>query len=163
MSLVYIVEDEPVFADVLGTIVRGLPGRVDTGIFDNAVSAIAAVNEQLPDAILLDVLLTGPDGFAFLNELASYQDTAKIPVILMSSVDFSGQDLSHYGVVAVLDKSTMTPEDIQGALQRILPNNIVSDTPDQTVVTPEIATPEDLAAGQLPPVQLPPDEGNYAG
>lgn len=162
MSLVYIIEDEPVFADVLGTIVRGMPGQVDAEIFDNAVSAIAAVNEQLPDAILLDVLLTGPDGFAFLNELASYQDTAKIPVVLMSSLDLTGQDLSHYGVIAVLDKSTMTPEDIQGALQKVLPDPTNTSNVSEPVVA-EIATPEDLAAGQLPPVQLPPTEGGYAG
>ena len=43
--------------------------------------------------IFLDILLTGPDGFTFLNELISYSDTAKIPIVIVSSLDFSGKDL----------------------------------------------------------------------
>jgi len=177
MSLVYIIEDEPVLADVLTGIVEAIPGQPQVETFDNAVAAMAAVNEQLPDAILLDVLLVGPDGFAFLNELASYLDTARIPVVLMSSLDFSGQDLSPYGVVAVLDKATMTPETIQEALQQALP---------PVVIEPEIVTAEEVpptvpqppasassasatpassapAAPELPPVELPPVGDSYAG
>lgn len=89
----------------------------DVAIFYEGVTAMSAVETRLPDLILLDILLTGPDGFAFLNELASYSDTAKIPVIIISSLDFSGQDLSHYGVIRILDKNTMTPDDIKSAVR----------------------------------------------
>ena len=58
--------------------------------------------------ILLDV----PDGFTFLNELLSYTDTAKIPIVIVSSIDFSGRDLTEYGVVGVLDKTKMLPKEI---------------------------------------------------
>lgn len=85
-------------------------------IFPDAISAISALENPLPDLILLDVLLSGPDGFAFLNELSSYQDTAKIPVILITSLDLTGRDLEHYGVVKILNKGTMTPQTIQTAI-----------------------------------------------
>ena len=62
----------------------------------------------------MDILLTGPDGFTFLNELVSYTDTAKIPVVVVSSLDFSKHDLSVYGVVGILDKVTMLPQEITG-------------------------------------------------
>ena len=85
-----------------------------TRIFADAIEAMNALDEELPELIFLDILLTGPDGFTFLNELISYSDTAKIPVVVVSSLDFSGKDLSAYGVVGVLSKDTMTPAEIKG-------------------------------------------------
>ena len=116
MSLVYIIEDDMTMAECIALSVRAASNSPAAQVFHNAIEAMQGISQQLPDAILLDVLLDGPDGFTFLNELISYQDTARIPVVLISSLDFSNRDLSHYGVVQVLQKSTMTPEDIQLAV-----------------------------------------------
>lgn len=86
-------------------------------IFHNAISVMNALNDNFPDLIFLDILLTGPDGFTFLNELISYEDTSKIPIVIVSSLDFKNQDLSHYGVVKILDKATMTPDDIKKCIK----------------------------------------------
>ena len=83
--------------------------------FSNVIDAVAEMNEDVPDVIFLDVLLDGPDGFTLLNEMASYDDTARVPIVIVSSLDIR-QDLKDYGVVAVLDKATMTPEDVAVAL-----------------------------------------------
>jgi CheY-like chemotaxis protein len=74
---------------------------------------MSAIDEELPKLIFLDILLDGPDGFTFLNELASYSDTAKIPIIIVSSIDISGKDLSSYGVVKIVNKEKMTPAEIK--------------------------------------------------
>ena len=88
--------------------------RTKTQIFTNAIDAINAISSgQLPDLIFLDVLLDGPDGFTLLHELVSYTDTATIPVVIVSSLDFTRHDLSTYGVVGVLKKDTLTPQEIQ--------------------------------------------------
>lgn len=89
-------------------------------IFNDAISAMDAINGELPDLILLDVLLSGPNGFTLLNELASYSDTADIPIIIISSLDLCQRDLEIYGVVNVLNKSTMTPHAIQEAIRYAL-------------------------------------------
>ena len=118
MTLLYIIEDDPMMADCMALAVHSTvkePTRIE--IFHDAVTAMQAVNEELPDIILLDVLLSGPDGFTFLNEMISYHDTARVPIILVSSLDLSHRDLSHYGVVQILDKATMTPEDIAAAIE----------------------------------------------
>lgn len=121
MSLIYIIEDEPIMADCIASAVIGVAKEpVEVAIFNDGISAMAAVNEKLPDVILLDVMLTGPDGFAFLNEMISYPDTAKIPVVLISSLDLSKRNLEHYGVKQVLDKAKMTPEDIYAAIKTAL-------------------------------------------
>lgn len=121
MSLIYIIEDEPIMADCIASAIMGVAeDPVEIAVFNDGVSAMEAVNEKLPDVILLDVMLTGPDGFAFLNEMISYPDTAKIPVVLISSLDLSKRNLSHYGVKQILDKAKMTPEDIYAAIKAAL-------------------------------------------
>lgn len=112
----FIIEDDPLMAEcVARAAAHSLPqGHIET--FPDAISATAALAGALPDLIILDILLSGPDGFTFLNEIISYPDTAKIPVIVISSLNLSQSDLAHYGVRAVLNKDTMTPADIQQAI-----------------------------------------------
>ena len=86
----------------------------DARVFSNAIETMEAIsNNDIPDLIFLDILLKGPDGFTFLNELVSYTDTVKIPIVVVSSLDFKEIDLSVYGVVGILNKDTMLPEDIK--------------------------------------------------
>lgn len=106
---VFVIDDDKIMAECIA-----LAAGEDALMFSNAIEAVNEISDGVvPELIFLDVLLDGPDGFTFLNELASYTDTARIPVVLVSSLDFSGQDLSSYGVVGVLDKSKMKPEDIK--------------------------------------------------
>jgi CheY-like chemotaxis protein len=108
--LIFVVDDDFLMAEVLARAVGG-----KTRIFQNGVEVMAAIAEGLPEVIILDILLVGPTGFSLLNELQSYEDTAKIPVIVVSSVAemMDLEDLREYGVVAVFDKATMLPEDLR--------------------------------------------------
>ena len=112
--MIFIIEDDPIMARCLARAI----GKVPTKMFSDVISAINAIDDELPDLIFLDILLSGPDGFTFLNELISYSDTARIPVVIVSSLDFQNRDLSIYGVVGTLNKDTMTPKDIQDYVKR---------------------------------------------
>ena len=81
--------------------------------FSDAISAVSALEKEIPDLIFLDFLLDGPDGFTYLNEIASYSDTNSVPVVLISSLYHRLPKMSSYGVIAYLDKSTFTPDDIK--------------------------------------------------
>lgn len=87
---------------------RALRGR-EVRILGDVFAAIEQIDDLAPDLIFLDLLLTGPDGFTFLNEIASYPETARIPVVTISDMDLSEQDLQIYGVVGKLQKDTMMP------------------------------------------------------
>lgn len=108
--MIYIIDDDEVMARCLARAC----GEAETAVYSNAYDAMSALDEHLPDLILLDVLLDGPDGFTFLHELVSYKDTADIPVVIITSLDVAKSDLSAYGVVGVLSKDEMTPQDIRG-------------------------------------------------
>ena len=108
--MILIVDSDEIFGEcVLGALEKnGFAGHLS----NNAISAMEYIAENVPELIFLDVMLTGPDGFTFLNEMASYADTMNVPVVLISEKDFSEYDLFDYGVVGYLDKNTVKPEDI---------------------------------------------------
>lgn len=107
--MIFVIDDDEVMARCIAKASK----KEDVKVFSNAIAAMDAISEGvLPELIFLDVLLDGPDGFTFLNELVSYTDTAKIPVVIVSSLDFRGKDLSRYGVVGYLNKEKMIPGEI---------------------------------------------------
>ncbi len=116
MAQILIIDDDQMMSECLS---YALPGH-EVQTCANAIIALDLINQTLPDVLILDILLDGPDGFSLLNELTTYSDTASIPVIIVSSLDLSSQDLSHYGVVVVLHKETMTPAILQAAVQEAL-------------------------------------------
>lgn len=107
--MIFVIDDDEIMAECIKKACKG----DEVQVFDNAILAMKAISDgKLPDLIFLDVLLTGPDGFTFLNELISYDDTAKIPIVIVSSFDFTKKDLTAYGVVGTLLKEEMRPGDI---------------------------------------------------
>ena len=109
--MIFVIDDDTIMANCIAR----ATGRdlSEIRIFGNIIDAINNLDEELPEMILMDVMLTGPDGFTLLNELASYSDTAKIPVVIISAFDFRCEDLKDYGVVGVLNKEKMLPEEIR--------------------------------------------------
>ncbi len=111
-ALIYIVEDDEIMASCLSRVLK--TKGYNLKIFPNVIEVMNALDNEefLPDLIFLDVLLPGFDGFSFLNEISTYPDTSKIPIILVSSLDFHGKDLKIYGVKGILKKEDMTPKEI---------------------------------------------------
>ena len=114
--MIYIIDDDKMMADCIAREVSSVYDGV-IKIFTNGIEAITALDDGVPELIFLDILLDGPDGFSFLNEICSYSDTEKIPVVVVSSLNLSDVELTDYGVVKVLDKSTMTPLDIKRCIR----------------------------------------------
>ena len=121
---IFIIEDDPDFAEIYQKhLARNFP-EIPLQIFYNAIEANAVFSElseeELPSLIILDVLLTGPDGFTLLNELLSYPETSQIPVLLISSLNLGQMSLQAYNVRAILNKETFTPADFVNQVQDIL-------------------------------------------
>lgn len=125
----FILEDDPIFARLFSkSLHRAFPNST-VSTFENAIDAINALPDDCtpPSVIILDVLLTGPDGFTFLNEIASYLDLSNIPIIIVSSLNFPMQTLESYNVKKILNKATMMPQDLPAAISEILSVKIRSD------------------------------------
>ena len=121
---IFIIEDDPDFAEIYQKHLKRNFPEIPLQIFYNAIEANAAFSElseeELPSLIILDILLTGPDGFTLLNELLSYPETSQIPVLLISSLNLGQMSLQAYNVRAILNKETFTPADLVNQVQDIL-------------------------------------------
>ena len=121
---IFIIEDDPDFAEIYQKHLKRNFPEIPLQIFYNAIEANAAFSElseeELPSLIILDILLTGPDGFTLLNELLSYPETSQIPVLLISSLNLGQMSLQAYNVRAILNKETFTPVDFVAKVKDIL-------------------------------------------
>ena len=121
MSLAYVIEDNEIMSELFSRYLRGV---CEVKVFHDAISAIQNISADAPDMIFLDVLLTGPDGFTFLNEIVSYEDTAKIPVVIVTSLDIKADSLKNYNVVKILRKDSLIPDDMRDIAREILESKV---------------------------------------
>lgn len=117
---VLVVEDERWLAEQQKMLLE--KAGFDVEISPHAHAAIIQIDSFQPDVILLDVLLPGGTGFGLLHELQSYNDVGSIPVIICSGTadDLPTEQMEKYGVKRVLNKATMQPDDIVGAVRGVL-------------------------------------------
>ncbi|MEI6054273.1 MAG: response regulator [Candidatus Saccharibacteria bacterium] len=119
-TTVLIVEDDKWLAEQHARVISGAGYK--SVVATNAIDAMHIIDKNLPDIMVLDVLLTGSTVFTLLHEMQSYADTGSIPVILCTNLasELSLSDLSSYGVKQIIDKTIMLPEDLVTAIRRQL-------------------------------------------
>jgi putative two-component system response regulator len=78
-----IVDDEPINIDILSSI---LAEDYELRAAINGMQAIAVAKKQLPDLILLDMVMAGMDGVAVCEALKADDSTKNIPVIFVTSM-----------------------------------------------------------------------------
>ena len=83
MALIYVVEDDRNIQEI-ETFALISSGYRTCG-FDNAAQFYEAMNKELPDLILLDIMLPDKDGISILCELKEQEKTKKLPVIMVTA------------------------------------------------------------------------------
>lgn len=117
MKRALVVEDDPVWASLLSTYCQ--KEGYDVKLARSPQEALNCLDEGGIDVLILDILLAVETGVALLNEIRSFSDLSKIPVIVCTSSSASKEDLSLFGVVAALDKSTMDAQDLRVELRKL--------------------------------------------
>jgi CheY-like chemotaxis protein len=100
--LIVIVEDDKNFATILQDYSRGHGYK--SVMVHNGSDAVNVIRENMPDAVILDIMLPGKDGWQILKELKQSEDTAAIPVHLMSANDTSPSRAQKEGAISFLKK-----------------------------------------------------------
>ena len=82
-----------------------------------------------PDVIVADVLLGTQNLFVLLNEIQSYPDSRKIPIVILSSVasQIREIDVREFGVKKVLNKATVTPRQLRAAVAAIIDSEVPNE------------------------------------
>lgn len=88
----------------------------------DALAGIAAIDETMPDVVVLDVFLPGPNALVLLHEMQSHTDLSALPVVVCTNnpIALPPDSLRAYGVRQVLDKGEMRPSDLVAAIRRVL-------------------------------------------
>jgi len=81
---ILLVDDDPVFVEALTAV---LATRYDVRSAADGEEAMAALTEDRPDLIVLDVMLTYPsEGYDLAAMMKKNPDTADIPIVILTGV-----------------------------------------------------------------------------
>jgi len=81
---------------------------------DNAEEGFSLIKEEMPDMVLLDIILPKNDGIYLLKQLREDPKTAKLAVLAFSNYDdqLTQEKAEELGVLAYLRKTDFTPTEI---------------------------------------------------
>ena len=80
---VLVVDDDELILQILTTILDMEDFEVRT--VETGEDALAAVEEELPDVVVLDVMMPGMDGLEVCTRLRAEPETKDVPVILLTA------------------------------------------------------------------------------
>jgi CheY-like chemotaxis protein len=104
--LVVIVEDDKNFADILQDYAK--EHGYTSVMVNEGTHAAQIVKEQMPDAVILDIMLPGKDGWHILRELKADEATRNIPVHLMSAGEAAANKVRKEGAISFMKKPINT-------------------------------------------------------
>ncbi len=99
---VVIVEDDKNFANILQDYAHD-HGYKSIMVYEGT-GAVDIIKENQPDAVILDIMLPGKDGWQILKELKKSDETAHIPVHLMSAGEAAANKVKREGAISFLKK-----------------------------------------------------------
>lgn len=124
MKKVLLVEDDLWLRELYGSALEKVVD-IELHYADSADAALGVLDNESIDLVVLDMFLGAHNGVEFLHEIASYQDTRQIPIVILSAVhqhDFGMQPdrWRHYGVTEYLYKPTTKPQQLIAAVSKQL-------------------------------------------
>jgi signal transduction histidine kinase len=112
---VLVVEDDEISRTLISDWLSAYGHRV-TQVADGA-EALAAVEVEMPDVILLDVMMPGMDGFTVCERLKGNPASAAVPVLLLTALDERQDRLR--GIRAGANDFLTKPLDLPDVLLRV--------------------------------------------
>src|SRR4051794_39048028 len=120
MARILIVDDNQDSGEALAKLL-GKAGHEVTHV-PNGREALAAVLNQPPDAVLLDLIMPEMDGPSFLQVVRSYLHMQALPVVVLTGIPDSPltERVLHLKVNSVLVKGKASSEEILHALEKAI-------------------------------------------
>ncbi|MFH0996298.1 MAG: response regulator [Pseudomonadota bacterium] len=89
---------------------------------ESGAACLELINKQVPDVLVLDLMMPEPDGFAVLERIRGNPGTRDLPVIVVTAKDLSEADRNKLSgnVFSVLEKSAVTSVTLLAEIKRIL-------------------------------------------
>lgn len=119
-SKILVAEDDKYLRDFYRELLTEKGYQVLTAV--NGQEALDLARQELPQLILLDIMMPVMDGNKVLSKLRGNEQTKKIPVIIITNAgDINNMDQAKfYGAFKFLIKSNISPEEILETVQEAL-------------------------------------------
>jgi CheY-like chemotaxis protein len=123
MAKLLLIESDAFLATNTIKVLKNAGHSVDWQV--NPQTALDRADKDLPELIILDIMLAGHSGIEFLYEFRSYADWRRIPVVIFCSL--SAEELKealsgfeHLNLEAYLYKPATTLSELTATVSRVL-------------------------------------------
>lgn len=114
------IDDEPGVIELISLILRSQNVRVDGA--SSGKEGLAAMRENPPDAVLLDIMMPEMDGWEVYKQMRADDTLKKIPVIIVTARNSSFEEVIARERAGVDDYITkpFVPNQVRESLRRVL-------------------------------------------
>src|SRR6202166_1124568 len=128
---VLIVEDDAPTSELIGRALRQIDCAVTQA--ENGRVGLERLNEALPDAILLDLMMPEMDGFEFIAQVRAEPRWQRIPVIVVTAKTLTADDLARLNgqVQHLVHKGEYSGKAVLAALDELVPRHARRASPDR--------------------------------
>lgn len=126
LKKVLIVDDEPDSIEYVQAVLSSI-GEFHTIHAADGEEGLKKTNENLPDLVILDVMMPGLDGFKVFYELRKNKETKNIPIIMLTGIAdkvgirFFKDDMKKYFGYEPIDyiEKPLVPERLTDAVKKV--------------------------------------------
>lgn len=86
---------------------------------ENGIHALEAITAEVPDVILLDLMMPEMNGIELIDELRNHSTWKDIPIVVVTAKELTQAErqLLEESVTRVIQKGTRTPNELLGEVQ----------------------------------------------
>ncbi len=118
------VDDDLDALEIIRRMLGGLSYQVITAL--DGPKGLSLAVEQLPDVIVLDLMMPGLSGFEVLAELRENPKTYNLPVVVVTAKDLTSAEREKLqaGAAVLLQKGQFTAEEFNNTVRRAIARNV---------------------------------------
>jgi len=117
---ILIVDDDPDALDLAVAMIEDSGYEIETAT--SGTEALDSIASRRPDAIILDLMLPGMDGFEVVHRMSLNADWRTIPVILLTARDLSHEERRalDIGAARIIQKGNVSRDELLAELKTVI-------------------------------------------
>ncbi len=119
MATILVADDEPDIREYSRSVLERNGHRVVE--VSSGPAVLEALVKEKPDLLLLDVMLPGMDGHTLQMQLSNHPQLKKIPVIIVTALDFTQEMFAKFPQVKGFLAKPFTPIQLDEAVRQVVP------------------------------------------
>ncbi len=119
MATILIADDESDIREYSRSVLERNGHRVIE--VSSGTAVLEALTKEKPDLLLLDVMLPGMDGHTLQMHLSNHPQLKKIPVIIVTALEFTQEMFAKFPQVKGFLAKPFTPVQLDEAVRQVVP------------------------------------------